>query len=120
MKGKIYYLVIIALIFSACSLFQSDSYSGEWKITFGGDLERDVEFLVEEDNSFDFGIEIPAQGRTFHIGYKGKIGEDGELEAGIYLDNENVGDVSGKCDYEKGEGTWRGGEYKGTWNAVKL
>lgn len=120
MKAKFIYSLFIAVLFSACSLFQSDSYSGPWKITFGGDLERKVEFIVEKDNSFEFVIEISAQGRTFPINYKGTISEDGELDAGIYLDMEHVGSVTGKCDYDKGEGSWAGGEYNGTWNAVKL
>jgi len=121
MKGKIVYLLFIAVLFSACSLFQGDSFSGPWKMTWTSDNgDEEWEFVVEEDNSFKFDHTFFMQGNPLPIDFKGNVGDDGELKGDIYLEGQVVGSFNGKCDYEKGEGAWRGGNYSGSWSVVKL
>jgi hypothetical protein len=46
--------------------------------------------------------------------------DDGVLKGDLYMEGQVVGTFKGAVDYEKGEGTWRGGNYSGSWSAVKL
>lgn len=120
MYRSISVVLIFVIMFSACSLFQGDSYSGEWNIIFSGDMKNEAEFVVNDDNKFEFELMVTVEGRTFPVIWRGEISEDGELKGGIYLESERVGSFKGACDFEKGEGTWRGGNYNGEWSALKL
>lgn len=121
MKTKIIYLLFTALLFSACSLFQGDSFSGPWKMNWKSDSgTEEIDYVVEEDNSFTFDHTFFIQGSPLPIDFKGNVGDDGEVKGDIYLDGEKVGSFKGKCDYEKGEGKWNGGNYSGSWSSVKL
>ena len=120
MKTKIIYLLFIAVLFSACAIFQGDSFSGPWKMTWHGDSgDEEIDFIVEDDYSFVFDHTFFLQGGPLPIDFKGNVEEDGKLNGQLYMEGQAVGTFIGALDYEKGEGTWRGGNYSGSWNAVK-
>lgn len=120
MKSKIIYLLFSALLFSACSLFQGDSFSGPWKMNWKSDSgSEEIDFVVEDDYSFAFDHTFFIQGNPLPIDFKGTVDDDGELKGDLYMEGQVVGSFKGKCDYEKGEGTWRGGNYSGSWDVVK-
>jgi hypothetical protein len=121
MKINFLYALLVALLFSACSLFQGDSFSGTWKMTWKSDsVNEEIDYVVAEDNSFKFDHTFFIQGNPMPIDFEGTIGEEGEMTGDIIIDGNKVGTFKGTCDYEKGEGTWRGGNYSGTWSTVSL
>jgi hypothetical protein len=122
MKYRIVYLLFIAVIFSACSIFQGGSFPGTWKMTWIGNTTNvEWDFVVEEDNSFEYEHVFSSQEKnSVPISYKGNISEDGKVDGKIYYNGNPVGPLTGTCDYEKGEGKWRAGELSGTWSMVKM
>ncbi len=120
MKHSILSVLMITILLSGCSLFQGDSFSGTWKMTLKNeDVKEEWEFVVEEDNSFKTEYTFIIRGEPLPVDFEGNVSEDGSVEGKIYVEGRIVGSLTGSCDFEKGEGTWRGGNYSGSWNIVK-
>ena len=111
--------IVIAILFSACSLFQSESFTGEWELKLLGDYEDQIEFLVKDDMTFSVNTVVDYNGRDFDVKFSGKISEVGKLVGLIYVQGQQMGELNGKMNYENGEGKWNAAGMGGTWSAVK-
>ena len=120
MKYSALIILLVTTLFSACSLFQGDSFSGTWKMTWKTEgVQEEWEFDVKDDNSFETEYSFIIRGEPLPVDFEGRVSEDGSVDGKIFVEGRPVGAFSGTCDYEKGEGTWYGGNFKGTWNIVK-
>jgi hypothetical protein len=119
MKRKMYLSLLLPVIFSACSIFQKDSFEGEWQLRLTGSIDESFSFIVLPDNSFTTNKIINYSGRDFDVTVKGKVGTDGKLEADIIVSGQVMGQVKGLMTYESGKGNWGANVLSGEWTSTK-
>jgi hypothetical protein len=114
------YVPLLFLVFIAsCSLFQKESFEGDWEIKFNGDYEGVFNFTIKEDYSFSFSSNLNYRGGDYNATFKGSIEPDGRLVCNISVNGMSVVSAKGKIDFESGAGTWGGFGLKGNWTAIK-
>ena len=120
MFKKIFVLLFLfTLLFGGCSIFQKESFAGKWQITFAGDYEKSVNFEINDDLTFSFNDVVSLQNGDFPITIKGKVSEEGKLDALIFTQGDEVGELNGQLTFTEGTGKWSGANLGGTWSAVK-
>ena len=110
---------VIAILLSACSLFESGSFSGPWDFKLTGDYNGEITVIVKEDMTYSESTMVNVNGREFDVKFSGKIQEDGKLIGLIYAQGQQMGEMSGKMNYENGEGRWNAASIGGSWTAIK-
>jgi len=119
MKSIIYSMVFIALLISACSSLQKDSFNGNWQLKMTGSIEETFEFVVNEDNSFAINKMISYGTRDYDVEIKGKIEKDGKINAEIIASGQTMGSIDGIFTFENGKGKWNASILYGEWTAIK-
>lgn len=109
----------LIILLSACSIFQKDSFEGEWQLKLSGSINENFTFNILPDNSFSTNKMIYYSGRDFDVTVKGKVEPDGNLEADIIVSGQVMGQVKGLMTYENGKGNWGANVLSGEWSAVK-
>lgn len=119
MNRKLSILIVPVLFLASCSLFQKNSYVGEWKLTLSGDYSSTFVFNIGEDSKILFTDSIVYQGNSYGAKFAGQISEEGKITCDISVQGMKVASLSGNVDYNKGEGSWNGTGMKGKWTALK-
>jgi hypothetical protein len=118
--NKLYLVfLILAIVLSACSLFENESFSGDWDFKLTGDYDGEITVTLQEDMTYSETTAVSVSGRDFDVKFSGKIQEDGKLVGLIYAQGQQMGEMSGKMNYETGEGKWNAAGIGGNWTAVK-
>lgn len=119
MTRKLSVFIVPLFILASCSLFQKESYIGEWKLTLSGDYSTTFVFSVGEDSKISFTDAIVYQGNSYDAKFAGQISEDGKITCDISVQGMKVASLTGTIDFNKGEGIWNGAGMKGKWTAFK-
>jgi hypothetical protein len=120
MKRRSIITSFLALLFlSACSIFQKDSFGGEWTLKLNGSIQESFNFTVRPNNEFSFSKSINYSGQDYDVTIKGKIENDGQIKANIITGGQVMGDMQGMMTFENGSGTWGASVLSGDWTAMK-
>ncbi len=120
MKARTLVTIFSVIIFTAgCSLFQKDSIDGIWSLSFRGDITYSFDMTINPDMSFKKTMQVPSQNGDIDVTFSGKVDEQGNIDSDIYAFGSKIGKLSGKLNYETGEGEWYGSSYTGKWTALK-
>lgn len=117
-KNILMFFALIALVIS-CSQTPQEMYGGNWDLKFSGDLSSEFTFIIKDDLSFSFAKGINVNGENYDVFITGEVIEDGTLNASIFYEGSNVGNLSGAIEPEVGSGIWEGQGMSGTWSAVR-
>ncbi len=104
---------------SACSIFQKDSFEGDWTLKLSGAIQETFNFQISPTNEFSFSQLVSYGGRDYDVSIKGKIGNDGKIKADIMAEGQIMGDLVGMMTYENGNGKWGASILSGVWTATK-
>lgn len=118
-KRIIVFAFLLALVVTACSLFQKDSFQGTWQLKFSGGIEETFDFVVGEGNSFSVNKSITYDSREYDVEISGKIGKDGKIRTAIIASGQDMGLMEGEFNYETGKGKWNANILYGEWTATK-
>ncbi len=119
MKKQLTIILLLLFFVSACSLFQKDSFAGEWNINLTGGVDVNLTVVIGDTYEFSTNRTITYSGRDFDVTVKGKVDKDGKIDAELIANGQAIGDLSGLLNYQNGKGTWNAAVLSGTWNAVK-
>lgn len=112
--------VLAVMMMTACSLFQKDSFYGQWKISLTGDHSESFNFVLTESHKISVTKSTSFQGQELEISLQGDVDETGAVNLGIYMSGQKIGDLTGKVNFETGQGKWQAYSYGGEWTATKL
>jgi hypothetical protein len=112
-------LCISVIFFSACSIFQKDSFEGEWALKLDGAIKVSFDFRIPQTNEFSFSNSVSYGGQNYDITVNGKVEKDGRVTAEITAGGQVLGDISGVMTFENGTGKWHASILSGDWTAVK-
>ncbi|MBN1301496.1 MAG: hypothetical protein JW995_09810 [Melioribacteraceae bacterium] len=119
MKKKLIILISSVMIITSCSIFEKETLSGEWQLNLIGDYQQTFSLFVDEDYSFNQNAVVNMNGREYDIKITGMISEDGSMMGKIYAMGQQVGELTGKVNYETGEGKWAAAGLGGIWTSSK-
>jgi hypothetical protein len=111
--------VALLLIMTSCSLFQKDSFEGAWIFELSGGIEESITIDVTETFEIDSEQIIQFQNRDYNVRFKGKISEDGILNADIIVGSDRMGSIEGNMTFTSGFGKWGAQVIAGEWKAYK-
>ncbi len=103
----------------SCALFESNSFQGEWEMVLEGDYSGTTVFNIDDDNNLKGTSVVNVNGYDYDVMYKGKVSEEGDLTGLIEARGQQVGELTGKIDFEKGSGNWSAAGMTGNWKASK-
>lgn len=109
----------ITILVCACSVFQKDSFNGKWQLKLTGSIEETFELVVGEGNTFSVNKLISYGSRDYDVELKGKIENDGKINAEILASGQSMGNLDGIFNYETGKGKWNVSILYGEWTAAK-
>ncbi|MFA7421802.1 MAG: hypothetical protein WCZ90_19115 [Melioribacteraceae bacterium] len=109
----------VALFVTSCSLFQKDSFQGDWQLTLTGALSETIQFTIKDDNSFYVRKNIQYGSREYDAEINGKIEKDGKVTAEIIASGQPMGQLDGYLNFETGKGKWNASIISGEWTATK-
>jgi len=120
MKKLLRTLVFLSIgILSACSIFQKDSFEGEWSFKLTGAIQETFNLPVNSANEFSASKAVTYGGRDYDVLIKGRIAEDGRVKAEIIADGQAMGEIEGMMNHETGSGKWGASILSGDWSATK-
>lgn len=120
MKVKVLKIFVVMLILlGGCSLFQKDSFDGVWHFEFSGDVADSFDVTINPDLTFEFTRNVNSDMGEVSVIFSGKVNQEGNLDADIFVSGSKIGRMNGTINYETGEGKWYGSSYSGSWRAVK-
>ncbi len=120
MKKYSFALIIISLLFLfSCSIFQKDSFEGEWTLKLDGAIKESFDFKILPNNEFNFSKTVSYGYQDYDVTIQGKIEKDGQLKAAIIAGAEVMGEITGMMTFERGGGKWNASILTGEWTAFK-
>lgn len=76
-------IILCIGLLSACSVFQKDSFEGEWTLKLTGAIQETFNFHIPGTNEFSFSKYVYYGGRDYDVLIKGRIENDGRIKADI-------------------------------------
>jgi hypothetical protein len=116
---KVLTVVFLIIITNSCALFESESFEGNWNLNLTGDYSGELNFVVDKDGKLSGASLVEVQGYKYDVYYTGTVTPEGDLTAKIEASGREVGELIGKVNFEKGNGTWSASGLKGSWSAIK-
>lgn len=118
-KYSVTLLFVPLLFLFSCSIFQKDSFEGEWTLKLDGSIKESFDFKILPGNEFNFSKTVSYGYQDYDVTIQGKIDKDGQLKAAIIAGAEVMGEITGMINFESGSGKWNASVLSGSWTAFK-
>lgn len=120
MKRSLILFFVVITLFCACSLFEKESFEGDWNLKLEGDYNGELVMSVDDGNKLKGTAVVNYNGYNYNLMYKGNISDEGNLSAYIEAQGRQVGEITGKINFINGQGRWTAAGMQGNWTALKL